>query len=310
MAAVEAEHYEILPAASTDGYLDALQRLVAKHKVQFVIPGSEPELIKLSEAREAFESHGCRVLVNAQDVVATCVDKLRTFAFLKERGFRVPETLEITDSSRLEDVGSCFPYVVKPARGGGGSTGTFIAQNRSELQFFVSYLLRYGQQPLVQEYVGNAECEYTVGVLHVPDGKLAGTVVLHRSILSGLSNRLRMPNRTGRTELGTTLAVSSGISQGTIVDLAPVRERSEAIAQALGSIGPLNLQGRWDGMDFLPFEINPRFSGTTPMRAMAGFNEPELLVDWYLGQFPCAPLIARRGEFTRGVVEHFREAKS
>jgi carbamoyl-phosphate synthase large subunit len=28
----------------------------------------------------------------------------------------------------------------------------------------------------------------------------------------------------------------------------------------------------------IPFEINPRFSGTTSLRALAGYNEPDVLV--------------------------------
>ena len=114
--------------------------------------------------------------------------------------------------------------------------------------------------------------------------------------------------RAGRPELGPTLAISSGISQGRIVDAAPVLRTAEAIAQGLGSVGPLNIQGRISRGTFVPFEINPRFSGTSPMRAMAGFNEPELLIDWHLdsdhrGAAPPAP---RYGTFTRALVEHFQ----
>jgi carbamoyl-phosphate synthase large subunit len=86
-----------------------------------------------------------------------------------------------------------------------------------------------------------------------------------------------------------------------------VRAKAEAIAQALGSVGPLNIQGRLDSGEFVPFEINPRFSGTTPMRAMAGFNEPELLIDWHLD--PDQPWsyhpTMTHGEFTRGLIEYF-----
>jgi carbamoyl-phosphate synthase large subunit len=79
------------------------------------------------------------------------------------------------------------------------------------------------------------------------------------------------------------------------------------MANALGSVGPLNIQGRLDNGEFVAFEINPRFSGTTPMRAMAGFNEPELLIDWYLdpGHQINDRLHAVQGECTRGLVEHF-----
>jgi carbamoyl-phosphate synthase large subunit len=146
-------------------------------------------------------------------------------------------------------------------------------------------------------------------VLCYPDCSLVGSVVLHRNILSGLSNRLKVLNRTGREELGNVLAISTGISQGTIRDFQSIKAQAEAMAQSLNSVGPLNIQGRWENEQFVPFEINPRFSGTTPMRAMAGFNEPELLIDWHLGQkhnnLPCL----RFGEFTRGISEYFDESQ-
>ena len=105
------------------------------------------------------------------------------------------------------------------------------------------------------------------------------------------------------------LALSSGISQGAIVHFPELSREAETIATALGSNGPLNIQGRWDGVHFLPFEINPRFSGTTPIRAMAGFNEPEILIDWHLR----IPFAARppqmETEFARGLVEYAIETR-
>ncbi len=49
------------------------------------------------------------------------------------------------------------------------------------------------------------------------------------------------------------------------------------ISTALESRGPLNFQLRKVGSKFLIFEINPRFSGTTPFRAMVGINEPDMM---------------------------------
>lgn len=307
MAVVKAEHYVVLPPASSGDYLEELLHLVKQFAVQFVIPGSEPELVVLSRHQETLTNAGVRLLINSPTVIATCVDKLKCFKALTLLGFRVPATLAVNDLTELDSLTGDPPWVVKPVHGGGGSASAFIAQDVDELRFFVRYLLRYGHCPLVQEYVGSVEQEYTVGVLHSPAGDLIGTVVLHRQILSGLSNRLCLPNQTGRAELGPVLAISSGISQGCIIDCAPVRAKAEAIAQALGSVGPLNIQGRWDGKTFVPFEINPRFSGTTPMRAMAGLNEPELLIDWYLNpdqSLGCQPEV-KYGEFSRGLVEHF-----
>jgi carbamoyl-phosphate synthase large subunit len=303
---IHADAVDVLPVASSNEYMDALVELVRRHEIQFLIPGSEPELIKLSKNLDAFSNLNVKVLINAPHVIATCVDKTLTFEFLSQNGYHVPYTV-LLESDKDEVISSIsFPCIVKPALGGGGSAATFLAQDQEELIFFVRYLIKYGYRPLIQEYIPDAENEYTVGVLHSPQGKLLGTVVLRRHILTGLSNRLRIANQTGRLEMGGMLAVSSGISQGEIVEFEPVRETAEKIAQTIGSVGPLNIQGRWDGSQFVPFEINPRFSGTTPMRALAGFNEPERMINAWLGidQNEISES-TRLGTCIRGLTEYF-----
>ena len=80
---------------------------------------------------------------------------------------------------------------------------------------------------------------------------------------------------------------------------------AERLAAALGSRGPLNVQGRLVGGDLVVFEVNPRFSGTEAMRAMAGWNGPEALVEWHLGlPSSLAGFRVRRRAFVRTLVEH------
>ncbi len=46
----------------------------------------------------------------------------------------------------------------------------------------------------------------------------------------------------------------------------------------MGATAPINIQCRVVGDKVVPFEINPRFSGTTSLRAMVGYNEPDTLI--------------------------------
>jgi carbamoyl-phosphate synthase large subunit len=305
MAVIQADFYKILPNAGDKKYISALRDLIKLHEIHFLIPGSELELIKISKKRNDLEDTGVKILINSNDVISLCVDKEKTFSFLSNNNIRVPKTLEVRNSHEIRGQNIEFPCIVKPSKGSGGSAATFIAQQMDELEFFVKYLLRYQYSPLIQEYIGNAGDEYTIGVLNSPNGKHMGTFVLNRDILSGLSNRFRVPNFTDRKSLGNILAISSGISQGRHMEFMAIKEQAENIAKILGSIGPLNIQGRLDGTDFIPFEINPRFSGTSPIRAMAGFNEPEILINWYLGKKECDNQQFKYGEFTRGLVEYF-----
>jgi carbamoyl-phosphate synthase large subunit len=171
-----------------------------------------------------------------------------------------------------------FPAVLKPSVGSGGSANTFLAQNQDDLLCFGRHLLSIYSEFVIQEYIGTTDSEYTVGVLVSMDGELLNSIAVKRSILSSLSNRLKVQNRTQNKKLGNILALSSGISQGEIGRFPEVTQCCEEIATALGARGPLNIQCRWIEGKVYVFEINPRFSGTTSLRAMVGYNEPDILI--------------------------------
>lgn len=114
--------------------------------------------------------------------------------------------------------------------------------------------------------------EFTIGVLHYPDGQLTGSVAMHRHITSGLSSRIRVENRTSRTDIGPALAVSSGISQGEIGDFPEMRVQAERTAELFGSAESLNVQRRIADGEIIVFEISPPFSGTTPIGRCAALS--------------------------------------
>ena len=68
------------------------------------------------------------------------------------------------------------------------------------------------------------------------------------------------------------------MSAGEFGAFPEVAAQCRTIAEALGSRGPLNIQCRMVDRMARVFEINPRFSGTTSLRAMAGVNEPDLML--------------------------------
>ncbi|HEY6098755.1 MAG TPA: ATP-grasp domain-containing protein, partial [Anaeromyxobacter sp.] len=241
-------------------------------------------------------------------VIATCSDKGETAEAVARAGLRAPRTARCATLeavvAAVGDGAIPYPVVLKP-RSGGGSADVFVAQDEEELRFHAKRLLAGGGPVVVQEYVGDPDHEFTVGVLHTPDGALVGSIALRRELSSLLSVRSRAPNRTGRAELGPELVISSGFTQGHVDDFPVVRAQAERLATALGSRGPVNVQGRLVGGDLVVFEVNPRFSGTEAMRAMAGWNAPEALVDWHL-RIPSAlaGFRARRMTFIRTLVEH------
>jgi carbamoyl-phosphate synthase large subunit len=295
----------MVPSASDSRYMDALLAICQQRQAKVLIHGSEPELKAILRNRDALLKAGVLPLINSYEVIERCMDKWATMVFLRDHGFHFPYSVLVHKENEIPRDFS-LPAVIKPAIGGGGSNNTFVVQDVDELELGCRYLVRQDKIVLVQEYVGTPDDEYTVGVLSTLDGELVGSIALHRYILSGLSNRTQIPNRTGRKDLSSTLAISSGISQGVINDFPEIRQVCESIAKALYSRGPINIQCRFVNGKLYPFEINPRFSGTTYIRALMGFNEADILIRYHLlGEPPPKPVIYKFGWVMRGLVERY-----
>lgn len=301
----EVDKAYIVPRASAPDYLDCIMKICKMNDVAIIFPGSEPELKVFSENRGVFENVGICMPLNSPELISTCMDKNKTMEFLRQNGLAVQKYWEISSSEDLDKI-DIFPVVIKPSIGGGGSINTFIAQNQNELQMFGKYLLELYDVFLAQEYVGDVEHEYTIGVMSDRNGRYINSIAVRKSILSGLSNKTRIPNRTGRKELGDILAISSGISQGEIGRFPEVTEPCKQIAASLKATAPVNIQGRIHEGKFYVFEINPRISGTSPLRAMVGYNEPEMLIrERVLGEELKSEFEYREGFITRGLEETF-----
>ena len=302
MGLFKADKRYVIPPALDDEYLPTILDICKKEEIQVIFHGSEPDLKVLSENREIFEEMGIFLPFNSREVINLGMDKKQTFGFLKNKGINIPKTVAIDSREDLDDI-NFLPAVIKPYIGGGGSNNTFIAQDREELIFFCNYILKYGRKPIVQQYIGSPDNEYTVGVLSDRDGNFISTASIRRHILGGLSNRLKVPSVSNRNEI---LVISSGISQGEVMGGTELLDQCKRIAFTLESKGPLNIQCRFVDNKVYPFEINPRFSGTTYMRALAGVNEPDLLVRKYVLQEEISKnIVANTGLLIRGLEEMF-----
>lgn len=271
----------LLPRASSPEYVEAIIALAKQYGARAAFHGCEPDLQTMSRERQIFADAGILLPINPVSVIDTCMDKLKTAAFLHQHGFKTPRFQVLGKDSDLSVI-DFFPVVVKPARDSGGSQNTFIAQTPRELEILAEYVRTTNNTFIVQEYVGDYRNEFTVGVLHDLDGNFVNSIAVHRSLNSGLNMRSAVRNVTGRAELGDWLVISSGVSHGFVDRFPEVTGPCERIAAALGARGAINIQCRLVDGEVYVFEINPRFSGTTSLRAMVGYNEPDLLLRHHL----------------------------
>lgn len=251
---------------SRHNYVKDVLRLCGVVGAQFLIPGGEEPMRLLSEAEPLFSAAGIRLLGNSAEVVRLCSDKYACFQRLQSEGVRVPTTAAILSAADLVSIG--MPCIIKPAMGSGGSANVFFATTVDEAMTYAKLIERMGNLAVGQEYIDVIEGEFTIGVLSDPEGRVIGSIAMKRTLDAKLSVAYR----------GRGGVISSGYSQGHIGPYREICEQAEYIATKLGSRGPLNVQGRLRNGVLLPFEINPRFSASTYLRAMAGFNEVDLSI--------------------------------
>lgn len=261
--------------------------------VKWIIPGGEQPNALLGAAAELFLQKGIRVVTNDTATVELFSDKKATFNKLLNSRISIPITRELTNAADLNFVG--LPCIVKPATGTGGSASVFFAVNIDEAMIYAEFIRRNGSTPIAQEYIDDNEGEFTIGVLSLPDSQVVGSIALRRVLDAKLSVAYR----------GRGGVISSGYSQGYIDEYSDLCKQAEHIADAIQSRGPINIQGRVRDGILMPFEINPRFSASTYLRALAGFNEIDILLEYLkTGDIPIlAPI--KPGWYLRSLTENY-----
>lgn len=300
------EEFIRLPPATDPRYMKELLAACERLGVNALFHGCEPELKAFARSRAEIEARGIFLPINSNELIALCMDKSATNARLAELGFEAPRFARIETREHLSGI-DWFPVVVKPSTGGGGSSNVMIAQDTRELMALAEYLGlgTTAKDFMIQEYVGLPHDEYTVGVLHGGEGQYINSIAVRRHLSGGLSVRAAVPNRTGRTDLGPKLVISSGVSQGDVGRHEEVTAQCKTIAAKIGAKGPLNIQCRLVDGAVKVFEINPRFSGTTSLRAMVGFNEPDILLRRHFFNERVSPDFAyRQATVVRGLSEY------
>jgi len=254
----------ISPPAAEPDFVSWLTETCRAEGVDAVLSGVEPVLEVLAREAAALEAEtGARCVTSPPEVLAIGQDKLATSRWLAAQGLAFPATAGLHDPSGVAAVvADCsFPLIVKPRRGK-GSAGVRLVGSAAEL-----HTLAGDAALIVQEHLGDPSVEFTAGCFCDRDGALQGSVVFRRSLAAGTTDH----------------AVAG--------DFPAVRAAAESIAGALRPMGPLNVQMRETDRGPVAFELNVRFSGTTPVRVHLGFNEVEaalrhLVLDEDVPAFP------------------------
>lgn len=237
------------PLANDPEFIPWIIEICRKESIDAILSGSEAVMAVLARHRQELEARtGASCVVSPLPVWELTHDKLQTCRWLHQHDFAHPRFAANSDRESVKKlIAECdFPLIAKPRRGK-GAIGVFMIENTNDL----AYIARKPDY-LIQELLPEAEGEFTVGCFCDRDGEVRSAVAMRR-----------------RLHCGTTVFAQAE-------SFPEVTDYAIRIVQALRPLGPCNVQLRYARERPVCFEINARFSGTTPMRARLGVNEVEM----------------------------------
>jgi len=239
------------PLCNSPDYIDTIKKICKAENISLLIPTIDEELPIYASLVEEFKRLGIRIIVSSEKAIGICNDKYLTYEYFCENNIPTPLTYM---PDKIEFSKLVYPLFIKP-RFGRGSVNSFIVRSERELKFFLDYI----DEPIVQEYLRGIE--FTIDVLTDFDSRVIASVPRERLLI-----------RSGVTDRGITMSNPEIVSWG------------KRIAEKMGIIGPVNIQGKIDHGKIKFFEINPRFSGSIPLTIKSGQNFPELLLRMHMGE--------------------------
>ena len=250
----------ILPLVKENDYFDVLTDFVEKNDIKMIFPTIAVEHEFFAKHAAYFDERKIGVVSCDASVFEICNDKYESMQYLKQNSIAAPSTILGCEHAAIEEFITHygFPVVIKP-RNGASSNDVFIVKSRDRL------LALLGAYPedyfVVQQYLEDPK-DYTAGVYVSSSADFSDVIIFERNLKFGLSY------------------------SGKIISDAKLKEYCLSIAKALKSTYSINIQFKMMAGQPYCYEINPRLSSTTSVRAHFGFNEPDMIIRDMIGINP------------------------
>ena len=246
----------ISPYADSPDFISWYADICTKEQIDITFSGVEEIIEVLERHRDALKDLKTVFVSSCRECLNIGNDKYLTCKWLEDNSLNFPLYASSDNGKEIDKLISRveYPLIAKPRRGK-GSAGIIKIDNEKELSLVPK------DNYVIQECLGNADNEYTVGCYMNKRGVLDGMIVFKRHL-----------------KYGTTFKAE-------IVHDTEITEECTRICSAFHPVGPLNIQMRKHKGKPVCFELNVRFSGTTAMRARWGFNDVAAMLNEYiLGQ--------------------------
>jgi carbamoyl-phosphate synthase large subunit len=242
----------VLPPVRSPDYFSELVHVLKEYRIHVIFPVIGPEFEFFHDHQGYFEKENIRIVSVDRDVLDRCNDKYEGMRYLRQLGVSVPDTTPCATGQALDDflARAHFPLFMKP-RYGASSRDVYLVRGLEQLM-----ALKMAFPPeyfVVQTYLGD-EDEYTVGVYIAKNRSFRSACVMKRQLKFGLSYK------------------------GEVVEDPAIRHYCLDLCEKMGLYYASNVQLKLVKGEPQAFEINPRLSSTTCIRAAFGFNEPEMIL--------------------------------
>lgn len=235
-------------------YVDELIKKCEEYKITHLIPVNEREIEVISAEKERFINTGVKLLIQDKRILDICLDKYRTYEYLKHSEIKVPNTY-------IDKIGTCWDgtqkYICKPRKSNGSKNLTIVSSQKELLKIDI-------ENQVIQEYIDSDE-EYTVGIFRYED--ITNIIAFKRILRTGYSYYVELSHDNH------------------------LKSVAREIADIFFLKGYINVQLKKKDNRYYVFEINPRISGTVRFRHMLGFSDVlwwlDLLDGKSIGEYHC-----------------------
>jgi nucleoside-diphosphate-sugar epimerase/carbamoylphosphate synthase large subunit len=284
-AAADCDDAALLSPISDPGYVDALLENCRARAIDLIIPSWDDELPPLALEADRFRDAGIRLVIADQRLIRACRDKrhltddFADTADLFARSFTPEEPRDALRRGLLH-----LPLIGKPWAGM-ASRGVAIIATTEDLNLL-------GEADVIQEIAfphrGHPDhdayraaikrgenmqvAEASIQLVADREGNVLGCLATENTLVDGVPRTVR--------------ALEDDRMWDAVDRLVPA-------LRTLGLRGPVNIQGRLTDQRLQIFEINPRFTGLSGVRALMGFNEVAACVTAFSVGFPQGPVLRR-----------------
>jgi len=125
----------LVPRNDDPSYIDVLNKIIDKERIDLVHPQPDTEVRVISENRGKLYAN---VFLPQKEVVRNCQDKLKSAMIWKERGIPVPDSMPIENEDDLREASERygFPFWFRATQGAGARGSTKVENLETAVSWF------------------------------------------------------------------------------------------------------------------------------------------------------------------------------